>query len=97
MEGRFERVLPPEHRIRARRADHPDGQVELIVEGPMLPVVDGEFDHGFPYFTAFDETETVRLEACWHVLDAKAGVCSVSESWVVGEWPSYAAMMDFLR
>jgi hypothetical protein len=98
LEGRFERAMPPEHRIRARRETDVD-VVELLVVGPMLPeVVDGQYQRGDLQMTmhADDNAGELWLEACWRFWEAPHRQ-DRSADWEIGRWSSVADMMDFMR
>jgi len=99
LQPRFERCLPPEHRVRAQRTLDDARLVELIVEGPMLPeVVDGAYARGDVQLTMHTDEDAgvLRLEGCWRVWEPASQV-GMSEVWEVGHWSSVADMMDFMR
>lgn len=101
LEGRFERALPPEHRIRARRVCATDDRfIEFIVEGPLLPFVeDGQYRHGDIDLTMKQDPDSddIVLEAVFRILRTSTLGMEISDKWVVGRWGSYASMMDAMR
>lgn len=98
LQGRFERCLPPEHRVRAEKHETDRKHVELVIEGPTLPeVVDGDFKLGTIQLTVHSDEASgqIWLEACWFFMPVNE--VSMSEHWEVGHWSSVAEMMDFMR
>jgi hypothetical protein len=99
LEHRFVRCMPPEHRVRASRADDPE-VTELIVEGPMLPEVVGDYwQRGIVHLTVIgdEEGEGVRMEGRWTIFRRDTCGVDISEPWLIGRWSCLAEMMDDIR
>lgn len=101
LEHRFERALPPDHRIRAQRpGDRPDHYSEFIVEGSMMPEVKHDYFERADLQLSLHSPSSegmIHVEARWRFYDpASQDERAASEAWTVARFPSMPELMEFL-
>lgn len=94
------RCLPPEHRIEAHRADDRHRSVDLLIEGPCMPVVAGEvepprIDLVMTMHQDDAASPAIRLSGTIHLRDDCTYPRPSLADWDIGRWPSIDAFAQW--
>lgn len=95
----LERCLPPDHRIEACRADDRRRTVDLLIEGPWMPVTIGDaeppiIDLLFTMHQDDPASAAIRLTGTIHLRADCTWPRPSLGDWEVGRWRSVEAYRD---